>query len=105
MDGLQRTIDIVEYNNCEKQDQCEEVIDREIMHLRAADVDPKLSSSLWPQVVPMASSCATVRLGGMLGNTSLQKGWLNTGIGSPGRWLSHHPWTCLRAVWMWCSEI
>ena len=29
----------------------------------------------------------------------------NTGIGSPGRWLSHHPWMCLRAVWMWCSEM
>jgi len=21
----------------------------------------------------------------------------------PGRWLSHHPWMCLRAVQMWCS--
>ena len=41
--------------------------------------------------------------GWMLGNTSLQKGWLNTGIGSPGRWLSHHPWMCLKTVWMWCS--
>ena len=19
------------------------------------------------------------------------------------RWLSHHPWMCLRALWMWCS--
>ena len=35
----------------------------------------------------------------------VRKGWLSTGIGSPGRWLSHHPWMCLRAVWMWCSEI
>ena len=35
--------------------------------------------------------------------TSLQKGWLSTGIGSPGRWLSHHPWMCLKTVWMWCS--
>ena len=25
--------------------------------------------------------------------------------GLPGRWLSHHPWMCLRAVWMRCSEI
>ena len=25
---------------------------------------------------------------------------LFTGIGSPGRWLSHRPWMCLRAVWM-----
>ena len=25
------------------------------------------------------------------------------GIGCPGRWLSHHPWMCLRAIWMWCS--
>ena len=46
-----------------------------------------------------------VSLGWTLGNTSLQKGWLNTGIGSPGRWLSHRPWMCLRAVWMWCSEM
>ena len=22
----------------------------------------------------------------------------------PGRWLSHHPWMCLKTVWMWCSE-
>jgi len=21
---------------------------------------------------------------------------LSTGIGSPGRWLSHHPWVCLK---------
>ena len=21
----------------------------------------------------------------------------------PGRWLSHHPWMCLKTVWMWCS--
>ena len=36
-------------------------------------------------------------LGWMLGNTSLQKGWLNTGIGSPGRWLSHHSWMCFKS--------
>ena len=53
----------------------------------------------------MAWSCARVSLGWISGNTSLQKRLLSTGIGSPGRWLSHHPWMCLRAVWMWCSEI
>jgi len=53
----------------------------------------------------MASSCAKVSLGWTLGNTSWQKGWLNAGIGSPGRWLSHRPWMCLRAIWMWCSEV
>ena len=30
---------------------------------------------------------------------------VSTGIGSPGRWLNHHPWMCLRAIWMWCSAI
>ena len=30
------------------------------------------------------------------------KGWLSIGIGSPGRWMSHHPWMCLKSVWMWC---
>ena len=20
----------------------------------------------------------------------------------PGKWLSHHPWRCLKDVWMWC---
>ena len=29
---------------------------------------------------------------------------LSTGIGSPGRWLSHHPWMCLKTTWIWCSE-
>ena len=28
---------------------------------------------------------------------------LSTGISSPGRWLSHHPWMCLKTVWIWCS--
>ena len=51
----------------------------------------------------MASSCTRVSLGWISGNTSLQKGLLSTGIGSPGRWLSHHPWMCLKTVWMWCS--
>jgi len=51
----------------------------------------------------MASSWAKVSLGWMLGNSSLQKGWLNTEIGSPGRWLSHQPWMCLKSIWMWCS--
>ena len=35
--------------------------------------------------------------------TSLQKGWLSTGIGSSGKWLSHHLWMCLKTVWMWWS--
>ena len=52
----------------------------------------------------MASSCARVSLGWTLGNT-LQKGWLNTGMCSPGRWLSHRSWMCLRAIWMWCLEV
>jgi len=52
----------------------------------------------------MASSCARVGLGWLSGNTSLQKGLLGTGIGSPRRWLSHHSWMCLKTVWMWCSE-
>ena len=51
----------------------------------------------------MALSCTRVSLGWVLGNTSLQKGLLSTGIGSPGRWLSHHPWMCLKTVWMWGS--
>jgi len=29
-------------------------------------------------------------------------GLLSTGISSPGRWLSHHPWMCLKTIWMWC---
>ena len=52
----------------------------------------------------MASSCTRRGLGWIAENTSLQKGLLSTGIGSPGRWLSHHPWMCLKTVWMWCSE-
>jgi len=28
---------------------------------------------------------------------------VSTGVGSPGRWLSHHPWMCLKSVWKWCS--
>ena len=35
--------------------------------------------------------------------TSLQEGLLSTGIGSRERWLSHHPWMCLKTAWMWCS--
>ena len=38
-----------------------------------------------------ALSCARVSLGWISGKTSLQKGLLSTGIGSPGRRLSHHP--------------
>jgi len=51
----------------------------------------------------MALSCTRVSLGWISGNTSLQKGLLSTGMGSPGRRLSHHPWMCLKTIWMWCS--
>ena len=44
----------------------------------------------------MASSCSRRGLGWILGNAPLQKGLLSTGIGSPGRWLCHHPWMCLK---------
>ena len=50
-----------------------------------------------------ALSCARVSLGWISGKTSLQKGLSSAGIGSPGRWLSHHPWMRLKTVWMWCS--
>ena len=63
-------------------------------------------SSHWWQVTvwgEMASSCARGGLGWQPGKTLLQKGLLSTGIGSPGRWLSHHPWMCLKTVWLWCS--
>ena len=33
----------------------------------------------------MASNCTRVSLGWISGKTSLQKGWLNTGMGCPGR--------------------
>ena len=39
----------------------------------------------------MALSCTRVSLGWILGKTSLQKGLLRTGIGSPGRCLNLHP--------------
>jgi len=45
----------------------------------------------------MALSCTRLSLGWIIGNTSLQKGLLSTGIGCPGRWLSHHHWMCLKA--------
>jgi len=51
----------------------------------------------------MPSSHTREGLGWISGNTSLEKGWLSTGIGSPGRWLSHHPWMCLKTIWMRCS--
>jgi len=51
----------------------------------------------------MASSCAGGGLGWISGNTSLQKGLLSAGIGYQGRWLSYHPWMCLKTVLMWCS--
>ena len=50
----------------------------------------------------IASSCARRDLGWISGTASLQKGLLSTEIGSPGRWLSHHPWMCLKTIWMWC---
>jgi len=37
----------------------------------------------------------------MLGKTSLLKEWSDIGIGCPGRWLSPHPWRCLKNVWIW----
>ena len=27
--------------------------------------------------------------------------WCCSGTGCPGRWCSHRPWRCFRAVWMW----
>jgi len=48
----------------------------------------------------MVSSCATGSLGWISGKTSFHKGWLSTGIGSPK---CHHPWMCLKTIWMWCS--
>ena len=51
----------------------------------------------------MASSSTREGLGWISGKTSLQKGLLSTAIGSSGRWWSHHPWMCLKTVWMWCS--
>jgi len=51
----------------------------------------------------MASHCAREGLHWISGKTYLQKGLLSTGIGSLGRWLSHHPWMCLKTIWMWCS--
>ena len=51
----------------------------------------------------MALRCSRISLGWISGNTTLQKGLLSTGIGSPRRWLSHHPWMCLKIVLMWCS--
>jgi len=65
-----------------------------------------LVSSHWWQVTgrgEMASSCTRVSSGWISGNCSLQKGLFSTGIDCPGRWLSHHPWMCLKTVWMWCS--
>jgi len=53
----------------------------------------------------MASGCTRGGLGWISGKTSLQKGLLSTAIGSPGRWLSHHPWMIqqrvvrVRVVW------
>ena len=33
----------------------------------------------------------------------IQRGLLSTEIGSPWRWLSHHPWMYLKTIWLWCS--
>ena len=65
-----------------------------------------LVSSHWWQVTgqgEMASSCTRVSLGWISGKNSLKEGLLSTEIGSPGRWLSHHSWMCLKTFWMWCS--
>ena len=65
-----------------------------------------LVSSHWWQVTgwgEMTSSCTRGGLDWISGKTSLLRGLLSTGIGSPGRWLSHHPWMCLKTIWMWCS--
>jgi len=51
----------------------------------------------------MASSCARGGLGCISGKISLQKRLLSTGIGSPERWVSHHPYMCLKSIWIWCS--
>ena len=37
----------------------------------------------------------------ILGNFSLLKEWSGSGTGCPGKWLSHHPWTCSEKVQMW----
>ena len=42
----------------------------------------------------MALSCARRDSGWMSGNISSPEEWLGTGVGCPGRWLSHHPWMC-----------
>ena len=39
----------------------------------------------------IALSCTRVSIGWISGKTSLQKGLLSPGIGSPGKWLSHPP--------------
>ena len=49
----------------------------------------------------MALSCAKGDSGWILGKISLPKEWCCSGTGCPGRWWSHHPWRCSRAVWMW----
>jgi len=61
-----------------------------------------LVSSYSTIVSTVASSCARASLGWISGKTSVQKGLLCTGIGSPGRWMCHHPWMRLKTIWMWC---
>ncbi|KAK4830495.1 hypothetical protein QYF61_011408 [Mycteria americana] len=50
----------------------------------------------------MASSCARGGLDWILGKAFSPKGLLSIGTGCPGKWLSHHPWGCLKDVLMWC---
>ena len=59
--------------------------------------------SHWWQVTgwgEMAFGCTRVSLGRISGKTSLQVKWLSTAIGSPARWLSRHPWMCLKSIWI-----
>ena len=49
----------------------------------------------------MASSCARGGLYWVLGKTFSPKGLSSTGSGCSGKWLSHHPWTYLKDVYMW----
>jgi len=39
--------------------------------------------------------------GRLFGTISSQQEQWGSGTGCPGRWCSHRPWRCWRAVWMW----